>query len=221
MSRKTWTEDEIAVLQELYPYTRSKDIAERLGCTTQQVLDKAWRLGLKKSREAIARMAREAIEQPEHPGRRTQFKKGVEPWNKGTHYQAGGRSAETQFKAGTRNGRAAINWMPIGSERVRSDGYLERKLTDTGVTRRDFVCIHHIIWREAGREIPPGHALVFKDGNKRNFALDNLELVSRAELMRRNSVHNYGPEIARIHQLQGAITRQINKRLGKNEGKSK
>ena len=49
---------------------------------------------------------------------------------------------------------------------------LERKLTDTGVTRRDFVCIHHIIWREAGREIPPGHALVFKDGNKWKFADD-------------------------------------------------
>lgn len=91
-------------------------------------------------------------------------------------------------------------------------------LTDTGVTRRDFVCIHHIVWREAGREIPSGHALVFRDGNKRNFALNNLELVSRAELMRRNSVHNYGPEIARIHQLQGAITRQINKRIGKHEG---
>ncbi len=218
MTRKLWTAVEIAVLTELYPYTRAQDIAERIGRTTQQVLTKAWHLGLKKSREAIARMACQAMANPDHPGRRTQFQKGDDPWNKGTHYRAGGRSAETQFKAGTRQGRASILWMPIGSERVRSDGYLERKLTDTGVTRRDFVCIHHIVWREAGREIPPGHALIFKDGNKRNFALDNLELISRANLMRRNSVHNYGPEIARIHQLQGAITRQINKRIGKHEG---
>ena len=218
MTRKLWTAVEIAVLTELYPYTRAQDIAERIGRTTQQVFTKAWHLGLKKSREAIARMACQAMANPDHPGRRTQFQKGDDPWNKGTHYRAGGRSAETQFKAGTRQGRASILWMPIGSERVRSDGYLERKLTDTGVTRRDFVCIHHIIWREAGREIPPGHALIFKDGNKRNFALENLELISRADLMRRNSVHNYGPEISRIHQLQGAITRQINKRLGKHEG---
>ena len=216
--RKIWTDAETAVLTELYPYTRAKDIASRMGCTTSQVLEKAWRLGLKKSREAIARMACEAMANPDHPARRTRFQKGIEPWNKGTHYQAGGRSGETRFKAGSRNGRASILWMPIGSERVRSDGYLERKLTDTGVTRRDFVCIHHIVWREAGREIPPGHALIFKDGNKRNFALENLELISRADLMRRNSVHNYGPEISRIHQLQGAITRQINKRLGKHEG---
>ena len=39
-------------------------------------------------------------------------------------------------------------------------------------------------------------------------------MVTRAELMRRNSVHNRGPEIARIHQLKGAIMRQINKRKG-------
>ena len=220
MTRKIWTDDEIAVLTELYPYMRSHDIAERIGCTREQVLDKASRLGLKKSREAIARMASEEMANPNHPGRRTQFQKGIDPWNKGTHYQAGGRSAETQFKAGSRNGRASILWMPIGAERVRSDGYLERKLTDTGVTRRDFVCIHHIVWREAGREIPRGHVLTFKDGNKRNIVLDNLELINRSDLMRRNSVHNYGPEVARLHQLQGAITRQINKLIRK-EGKAK
>lgn len=35
--------------------------------------------------------------------------------------------------------------------------------------------------------------------------------------MHRNSVHNYGPEIASICQLQGAIKRQINKRQGKSK----
>ena len=83
--------------------------------------------------------------------------------------------------------------------------------------RRDLMPADDTPWPILEGIIPPGHALIFKDGNKRNFALDNLELVSRAELMRRNSVHNYGPEIARIHQLQGAITRQINKRQGKSK----
>lgn len=30
--------------------------------------------------------------------------------------------------------------------------------------------------------------------------------------MSRNTMHNYGPEIARVIQLKGAITRQINRR---------
>ena len=107
------------------------------------------------------------------------------------------------------------NWVPIGSERVSKDGYLQRKLTDTG-NIRDFVAVHHIIWHEAGRTIPPNHALIFKDGDKTKIELDNLELISRADLMRRNSVHNYGPEIAQLHQLQGVITRRINQRLRKS-----
>jgi len=73
--------------------------------------------------------------------------------------------------------------------------------------------VHHLVLLEAGREVPPGHALVFRDGDKRNFALDNLELVTRGDLMRRNSYHNYGPEIAAAVQLKGAIMRQINKRM--------
>lgn len=213
MSRKFWTEDELTVLRELYPYMRSNDIAARMGCTRNQVLGKAWKIGLKKTREAIASMARAEMDDPQHPGRQHQFKKGAEPWNKGIPFEPGGRSAETRFK----KGHAPVNWLPIGSERERTDGYLERKLTDTGVTRRDFVCVHRIVWQEAGREIPPGQVLIFKDGNKRNFALDNLELVTRADLMRRNSAHNYGPEIFKLHQLQGAITRQINKRQGKSK----
>jgi hypothetical protein len=32
--------------------------------------------------------------------------------------------------------------------------------------------------------------------------------------MRRNSYHQYGPEVAKAVQLRGAITRQINKRIG-------
>lgn len=34
-----------------------------------------------------------------------------------------------------------------------------------------------------------------------------------AALMARNSVHQYGPVIASIAQLRGAINRQINKRI--------
>jgi hypothetical protein len=213
MNRKTWREEEIAVLKEMYQTESAKDIAARLGCTLSQVQNKAWSLGLKKSREVIAELSRRAMADPNHPGRRHQFRKGLTPWNKGLHWESGGRSFETRFKPGNK----PHSWNPVGHEREVKGGYLQRKIQDTGCTRRDYVMVHHLVWREAGREIPPGHALVFKDGNKRNFSLDNLELISRAELMRRNSVHNYGPEIARVHQLQGAIMRQINKRRGKSK----
>jgi hypothetical protein len=44
------------------------------------------------------------------------------------------------------------------------------------------------------------------------ITLDAVELISRAELMRRNTRHNYGPEINDLIGLRARITRQINKR---------
>lgn len=42
--------------------------------------------------------------------------------------------------------------------------------------------------------------------------LENLECISRRELMLRNTVHRHGPEIAALSQLRGALKRQINRR---------
>lgn len=208
--RKHWTPDELAYLRKAYPTDRAKDIAQALGCRIRQVFNMAWKLGLKKPVETIAQHAREAMQRQDHGARKTRFQPGHATWNKGTHFTAGGRSAETRFKPGQK----PHTWHPIGHERITKDGYLQRKMTDTGITRHDYVPVHHLIWREAGRDIPAGHALVFKNRNKTDIRLDNLELIPRAELMRRNSVHNYGPDIARLHQLQGAITRQINRKKG-------
>lgn len=46
--------------------------------------------------------------------------------------------------------------------------------------------LQELIWREAGRTIPPHHVLRFKDGNRNNFALSNLELCPREKLLREN-----------------------------------
>jgi hypothetical protein len=39
-----------------------------------------------------------------------------------------------------------------------------------------------MIWEKANGKVPKGHVVIFADGNIRNFNLDNLMLVSRAEL---------------------------------------
>ena len=208
--RHIWTARQVDLLRQLYPSTDSATIAERMGIATSQVYHKAHKLGLKKSAEFYA--TRDAGRLNGVRGQQTRFKPGHQTWNKGMKgLDIGGKA--TRFKPG----RKPHTWRPIGTERVSADGYLERKLTDTGCTRRDYVPVHRIVWRDAGRDIPPGHALVFKDGNKRNFDLDNLELVTRQELMRRNSYHNnYPKEVGEIIQLRGALVRKINSRLKKD-----
>ena len=212
MNRHYWTEQERQMLTALYPDTPTDQIASRIGLPIVKIHSQADRLGLKKSAEYLAGPYAQRISSAVRKGsERTQFKPGHQTWNKGTHFVSGGRSVETQFKPGQK----PHTWNPIGHERKTKEGYLQRKVTDTGITRSDYVLVHHLIWAEDGREIPKGFALIFKDGNKENITLENLDLINRADLMRRNSIHNYPKEIAQLCQLRGAISRQINKREGK------
>lgn len=216
MTRVFWTAEDDAVLTYLYPDNRTEDILAFLpGKTKSGLYYRANKLGLKKAPGLIARLAAEAMANPNHGGRKAQFRKGEATWNKGKHYMPGGRCSEGWFKPGSRSGRANELYRPIGSERINKDGYLERKINDGELLQRRWRAVHILEWESVNGPLPKGHAIVFKDGNKNNITLENLELITRAELMRRNSYHQYGTEVAKVVQLRGAITRQINKRGSK------
>jgi hypothetical protein len=70
-------------------------------------------------------------------------------------------------------------------------------------------------WERVNGPIPPKMKVVFRDHNTMNCNVDNLELLTCAQLMKRNSLHNYPVPITRIIQLRGALNRQINKHLKK------
>lgn len=209
MKRHDWSSTDLDLLKKLYPITRTERLARMLNLTVAKVYAKANVLGIKKSAEYLA---------SEHSGRlragqggATRFKPGHVTWNKGMKgLEIGGK--ETRFKKGHRGGRAVEVYKPIGSERISKDGYLQRKINDDMPLQKRWRGVHIIVWEEANGPLPAGHAVTFKDGNKKNITPNNLELVSRADLMKRNTYHNYGPEIAQLVQLKGAITRQINKR---------
>lgn len=209
MSRHVWTASELKLLRRLYADTLTADIAARLGIKVTHVYAKARALGLSKSPEHSAALnvkLRAAMLDPNHPGRRSQFRKGMVTWNKGMKgLQIGGEA--TQFKKGNR----PHTWRPLGSDRVSKEGYLQVKLADTGVTRRDYVPVHHLVWELHRGPIPAGYRVTFKDGNKTHIAIDNLELASIADMMRRNSVHNLPKPLAEVVQLRGALKRKINR----------
>lgn len=208
MTRRPWTDAERETVLRLFPDHSADEIARIINRSTRSVHQATRAAGLKKSPEWIAQRARERALQPDHGGRKTQFTKGFKPWNAGTAGQGVMKPNSGNFKKGHR----PQTWRPIGSNRVSKEGYLQRKTADTGVTRRDYVPVHHLVWRMHGRIVPRGHALTFIDGNPANLDINNLRLLTRAELMARNSVHRHGPEIAQLSQLKGAIRRQINNR---------
>lgn len=206
--RRYWQPWEVGQLRLQYPHMLTAVIAVMLERPVESIYAKASTLGLVKTAEFFATPA--AARTNGRQGIHTRFKKGQEPPNKGLRRPGWfrGRMRETQFKRGSK----PHTWKPIGAERINADGYRDRKVTDTGYPPRDWVGVHRLNWIAAHGPIPPGHIVRFKDGNKLNPELANLELVSLAENMRRNTLHRYPKEIRHAIQLRGALIRQINKR---------
>lgn len=208
-SRDRWTSDQLTLLRAKYPDTKTADLVDIIGRDINSIYAKAAKLNLKKSAEYLNSPA--AARTNGKQGMGTRFQKGSAPANKGLRrpgYSVG-RMAETQFKKGNR----PHTWRPIGTERHSKEGYLQIKLRDTGVTRRDYVAIHHLVWELHHGPIPPKHHVAFKDRDKTNITIENLELVSFRDMMKRNTLHNYPKEIAQLIQLNGAVQRKINRRL--------
>lgn len=221
MTRTYWTPKEDAVLSYLYPNNRTVDILAFLpGKKKSSLYYRAEKLGLKKDPALIARMAAEAMANPNHGGRKSQFQKGIAVWNKGKSYIPGGRCSENWFP----KGHKPYKTMAIGSYRVTTDKagkqYLEQKFSDEpGSNSRRWKGVHRIVWEAANGPVPDGHVVTFKPGMHsiilEEITPDRLDCISRKENMLRNSYHQYGPEVSKVMQLRGAITRQINKREAK------
>ena len=212
--KRWWTPQEEALLRARYSDTLTASLAQQLGCSTKRVLAKANAMGLHKSTQLISETARQRTLQPDHGSRRTRIQPGQEPWNKGTHYVAGGRSAETRFKPGTR----PHTWVPVGSYRLVEGPVLERKINDLpGPNSVRWKPVSHLVWEAEHGPVPADHAIVFKPGRQTiDPALitpDALECLSRAELMQRNSFRtSLPPEWQKLVQLRGVLTRTINRK---------
>ena len=106
-------------------------------------------------------------------GNTGQFKKYQEPWNKGLKGYIGAN--KTSFKKGT----IPPNYKPVGTERFAKDGYIEVKVKDPNVWELK----HRYIYKKHYGEIPNGYNVIFADKNISNFDIDNLILVSKAEML--------------------------------------
>lgn len=211
-ARKLWTKQEESFLKACYPNTQAKALAECLGCSLNCIYSKAKLLGLRKSPAFLASLASGRLINGEL-GKKTRFRPGHVSHNKGKSFYAGGRSVNTQFK----RGNTPHNTLPLGSERFAKDGYLQRKMTETGCPPRDWVAVHDLMWIEQHGPIPKGHIVVFRNKDRTDLRMDNFELISRAELMRRNSINRYPAAVKEVIRLSGKLNRTI-RRMREKQG---
>jgi hypothetical protein len=188
MAGKVWTKEELRTLIDLYPNTKSCDLADILGRTVKSVYSQANVLGLKKSVEFLKSEASGRITNQSDLAKKARFKKGNTPWNKGRKgLQIGG--IETRFK----KGNLPHNTKGDGIISIREDE--GRPYQYIRISKGKWKLLHNVIWEEKNGSIPPGYIVVFKDKNPLNCSIDNLELITRSENMERNTFHRFPPEL--------------------------
>lgn len=104
-------------------------------------------------------------------GRTGHFEKGQESWNAGTKGLMKANSGS--FKKGD----IPVNRRPVGSERVNVEGYIEIKTAEPNV----WSLKHRVVYQLTNGDIPEGHNIRFRDGNRSNCSLSNLILVNNRE----------------------------------------
>ena len=212
--RTPWSASELHRLRAIYPHRSTSKVAEILGRSVCSVNSMASTLRLHKTEKYLASTDACRLRRGNNVGWAHRFPKGHVPANKGMRRPgwAPGRMAETQFKKGNH----PHTWVPIGSTRLSKEGYLQRKVSDTGYTPRDWKGVHILMWEKANGPVPAGHAVTFQDRDKSHIALENLELITRAELMARNTIHNLPEELKGAIRAVASLNRAIRR---KTDGK--
>lgn len=166
--RKHWTAKEISWLKKHAHKFLDRELAERFDTTVNSVKACIMNHRIK-------------------PGRVRNFKKGHRPWNFRTrglmnHSSASKRS---QFK----KGQLPPNTLHDGAITIRRDHPKDRKGRPykwIRVALGKWIHYHRYLWVKKNGPVPPGHMVVFKDGDTMNTKMSNLKLISMAENARRN-----------------------------------
>lgn len=201
---QNWTAKEIEDLKLLYPDNDIKKLVDYFGRNDYSIYNKAHALGIKKTPEYIEQAKLLYAEHVKKIGKDFRFVKGQNSWNKGVKGYM--RSNRTSFKKGNR----PKNYLPVGSESIDVDGYVKVKIQDPS----KWELKHRIIWSERFGEVPDHYAVIFVDGDKRNFDIHNLALIHRRELLYINRWGKYPSEIMEAEKLIYQL-----KNLVKNNGK--
>ena len=173
-----WSADMDAYFREIVPGRSEVEIAELFEARFGVVLAPG-KIGNRKTRLGIRSGTAGGRFEPGHvPANkgRTWDEIGIPP-------EAQERSRSTCFKAGDEppNGRK----VPVGTERVSKDGYVEvkvKRFSDRPCANKCWRLKHRVVWEKAnGRPVPPSSMIVFADRDNRNFDPANLVCVTRAE----------------------------------------
>lgn len=136
------------------------------------------------------------------------YKKGQEPFNKGLKWDEYMTKEQQQkpLKTAFKKGHKSHNAVNVGDETMKcnshDEGYVYVKVCD-GKLNKNWKPKQQVIWEKEYGEIPNGHKVIFLDGNRFNFDINNLALVSNGEELHINKLNlvNGKPELKKTAVL--------------------
>lgn len=207
--RFCFTTAQIDYLVKNYSTMLSQDIAEKFGCSLYSIYTKAYSLGLKKASDFSNSPMSGRIQKGQKLSTTTQFKPGHTPFNKGRKLEEFlspekiEKMKTHQFKPGHKPYNTGKN----GEIRWRHHpGYYFIRQAEN---KWEF--LHRYLWEQKHGPVPKGYNIIFKDGNRRNCTMANLECISNAELAEGNRHTKYPSEIRKAIELNNKLEKQIRK----------
>lgn len=199
--RTNFTKEEDLFITNYYLELPVKTLAHKLNRSGIGVLGRLKALGLV--------IPQEIIEQRKKDSRIT---KGTIPPNKGKKQveymspEAIERTKATRFKKGQKSHNDVFD---IGDISIRGDHTYRnnRRVQWIKLSRTKWQELHVYNWEQKYGPVPKGHCLWFKDGNSLNADVENLELISRRENVKRNSGHHLPSELKETIKLKNKLKR--------------
>lgn len=171
--RGFWSPEEIEFFREHYPNYKNDELAEMLGRQESQVISMAHRMKLKKSKAFW-----KYINSFPNAG-----KFGHRPaWNKGMKGLLLGSGA-SRFKPSNRPHNEKYD----GALSIRWEQVTGRPIIMYRQARRKWIPYSHHVFASYYGEIPKGMIIRHRNGNRLDYRLENLELVTKRQNYLKNS----------------------------------
>lgn len=210
MPRRMWTREEDELVRQLYPSTPTQDVANRLGRTVKTVYQRAKALDIYKDAQYMRELnQRQGAELSKHPNSlASRLKPGNVPHTKGKAMppEVRAKVAHTWFPKGnlphnTAEGNGAIS--------IRRDSKTGRPYAHIRISLRKWVHLHRHVWEQHAGPVPKGMVVWHRDGNTMNNDIRNLMLLTQAEVMRINTIHNLPEELKSTISAVAQVKRRI------------
>jgi hypothetical protein len=190
--RSTFTKSDDQFIRANFETMSFRAMAKTIGRSKYGVMYRLRLLGLVRSAEANARF------------NGTKFNIGSTPWNKGKKIVVTEAMKHTFYK----KGNTPANTLPDNSISLRfsKEG---RPYMFLRISKNNWKHIHVCLWEHYHGRAPEGYVVVFKNKDTLDVRIENLELITREELMKRNTIHNYPEPVKNAIRALGKLKKTI------------